>query len=136
VKRPRGRPKGAKNRYSRDARALLAQRGPAAVGVLLNAATGKAIWGASEHGRKQRLVADLEQQLAAARWVGERLLPVLRQSEVTAVSANLNMNIGDDSPDNFDLAKQLAHVFNKAIGEDGGPALDLVPAEPQGTAAR
>jgi hypothetical protein len=98
---------------------------------VLNAATGKAIWGASEHGRKQRLVADLEQQLAAARWVGERLLPVLRAAEVTAVSANLNMNIGDDSPDSFDLAKRLAHVFNKAIGEDGGPTLDLVPAEPR-----
>src|SRR5687768_6649378 len=91
AKRRRGRPLGAKNKYGHDARELIARSGHGAVETLLRVASGRALYSApGEDGKRQKIIPNLDQRLFAARTILDRLVPVLKSSEVTSTVTNLD----------------------------------------------
>jgi len=77
-----GRPKGSPNKVSRDARDLLAKHGPDAIKMLCKLAAGQAIYRGTGDD-KRRLEPTLDQSIAAAKVVVDRLVPTLKAVEMT-----------------------------------------------------
>lgn len=79
-----GRPKGAKNKFSSDARALLARHGPAAIRQLCKIAAGQCVsrWPAGG-GAREQLTPSIRDMLTAQQIIIDRMVPTLRSSELT-----------------------------------------------------
>jgi hypothetical protein len=112
-KRKPGRPKGSQNRVSRDAKELLAAGAPAALHRLLKIAAGRTLYGSPGPGRKRTAEQpSIDQQIAAIRIVADRLLPVLKASEV---STDLTLTSDKPAYSDVDLAKVLVGILGGAI---------------------
>jgi hypothetical protein len=131
LKRGRGRPKGSKNRVSKDARELIAQRGKGAIAALCRLAEGKAIFRLGPGGVRERLSPDLDQCLVAQRIVVDKLLPSLKTSEVASVTATFN---GDD-PNNPVSARDTAKAILTTLGS-AVSAREVIETALERTAAR
>jgi hypothetical protein len=117
-KRPRGRPKGARNRVSRDCKELLAAGAPGAINQLLKIAKGGPIFGPPGPERKrERREVDIDQQLSAIGLILSRLLPALKASEITSTS---DVTIAGEVTTK-DLASALLGVLHRAIPERPEP---------------
>ena len=83
-RRGRGRPKGSRNKISRDARELIAQHGLGAVRTLCRIAAGKAFTRLLTEQEREKITPTLDQRINAARTILDRLVPQLKASEVVA----------------------------------------------------
>ena len=72
----RGRPRGAKNKFSSDVRALLARHGPAAIRQLCRIAAGHAVsrWPAGG-GAREQLTPSIREMLEAQKVILDRMVP-------------------------------------------------------------
>jgi hypothetical protein len=82
-----GRPRGAKNKFSADARALLELHGPAVVRQLCRIASGKTVyrWPAGG-GAKEELTPSVKDMIHAGELIIDRMMPALKSTELTGAN--------------------------------------------------
>lgn len=130
-KRGRGRPKGSRNKVGRDARALLAADGLGAVKTLLTIASGHRLLSAPDaSGARQVVVPTLDQRIAAARTVLDRLVPALKATEISGGLDNQLSVASEPAHSTFDIAKALLSVLNSAAPTQLPPVTPSTQPEP------
>ena len=82
--RKRGRPKGAKNQFSGDMRALLERHGPAVLRQMCKIASGHAVtrWPVGG-GARETLTPSVKEMIEAGRILIDRALPALKSTELS-----------------------------------------------------
>lgn len=122
-RRKPGRPRGAQNKISRDAKALLALRGQPAIRALCKLAAGSPIFRRTADGKRERLEPNLDQIISAQKLVLDRLVPSLRAVEQSGGLANSNdITVTAPEPTNMQLANALLNVLH--AGRDSQPPTD------------
>lgn len=106
-KRGRGRPPGSRNKVSRDARELLAKHGDGAIATVCRLASGKAIYGPpGADGKRHKIQPTLDQRIAAAKIVIDRLVPTLKATELSGSIARRDVS-------NIDRVKAVYNLLAK-----------------------
>ncbi len=125
-KRPRGRPKGSRNKFSADARAVLAASGAEVAKTLCRIAVGRAVFCRDKDpdtGRRRVLVPDMGDVLSAQALVISRLAPQLTAAEVTATIAEVPPEYS-----NRQLAMAMMALLRAEAKEPGAEAEAETPA--------
>jgi hypothetical protein len=108
----RGRPRGSKNKITRDAKEVLSKHGLKGIETLCRIAGGNYVLGPPDKdGRREKMYPTLKEVLDAAKAVASWQLPTLRavEQKIDAVVADVTEPVDD-----IDLTKAVVHLLSKA----------------------
>jgi len=118
-----GRPKGSKNKYGRDARLLLQEKGDKVIDAMINIALGRKVRFRDKDaktGQRREVVPTVAEMLVAQGHLVKRIAPELSSSEV---AAKVTSTVTDSDADVRFIAMTMLHVLREA--KENGVDVDL-----------
>lgn len=126
-RRPRGRPKGSRNKFSASSKEVLEKFGPAVTEAICKFALGKPITRINAKGQREKISPNIDQMQTSQKMVVERLVAAVKATELTGKDGEALIPKVDDAPDDRKLARAVLGILGHAQMDEGDANGEVAP---------